>query len=273
MVSKYIKLWEYVKIHCVTTLELTFDEITNILGFEIDHSFLKYKKELAEFGWAVKKISMKAQTVAFEKLPKADTLVLYVHGKGGTAEEAEHYKSLFPNCDVAGLDYTAQSPWEAAEEFPRLFDALAQGYSRVILVANSIGAYFSMGALPQERLEKAWFISPIVDMEGLINNMMGWANVTEAQLEDAGTIETEFGETLSWEYLCYVRSHPLRWTVPTNILYGGQDNLTDRETIAAFATAHGASLTVMDGGEHWFHTPEQMKFLDDWIIHCTHDPG
>ena len=24
-------------------------------------------------------------------------------------------------------------------------------------------------------------------------------------------------------------------------------------------------LTVMEGGDHWFHTEEQMCFLDEWI--------
>ena len=43
-------------------------------------------------------------------------------------------------------------------------------------------------------------------------------------------------------------------------------NLTSHETITAFAKAHGAELTVMDGGEHWFLTDEQMQFLDNWII-------
>ena len=43
------------------------------------------------------------------------------------------------------------------------------------------------------------------------------------------------------------------------------DSLTSYETISAFAAAHGASLTVMDGGEHWFHTAEQMCFVDEWI--------
>lgn len=32
-----------------------------------------------------------------------------------------------------------------------------------------------------------------------------------------------------------------------------------------FAETHNAGLTVMPGGEHWFHTPEQMQFLDDWM--------
>ena len=47
-----------------------------------------------------------------------DKAVIYIHGKGGNAEEAIHYKPLFSNCDVIGLDYTAQFPWEAKEEFP-----------------------------------------------------------------------------------------------------------------------------------------------------------
>ena len=78
-------------------------------------------------------------------------------------------------------------------------------------------------------------------------------------------ILTEFGETLSWTYLCYVRTHPVSWRVPTHILYGAQDDLTSLETILAFTGRIGAALTVMPDGEHWFHTDEQMRFLDKWI--------
>ena len=60
------------------------------------------------------------------------------------------------------------------------------------------------------------------------------------------------------------RNHPLNWQIPTSILYGEKDNLTSIETIRAFAEKQGASLTVMKGGEHWFHTEEEMKFLDEW---------
>ena len=114
-------------------------------------------------------------------------------------------------------------------------------------------------------VQKAFFISPIVDMEHLILDMMTWAGVTEAQLEEKGAISTPFGEDLSWEYLSYVREHPVQWNVPTRILYGSRDSMTAYETIAAFANAHGAELTVMENGEHWFHTEEQMRFLDQWI--------
>jgi len=192
--------------------------------------------------------------------------VLYIHGKGGCATESEHYKALFPNCEVIGLDYQTFTPWETGAEIRLAVEALKAEDKRVILIANSIGAYFSMNAGIDEMIERALFISPIVDMEKLITDMMRWANVTEAELEGKGMIHTAFGEDLSWDYLCYVRSHPIRWTVPTKILYGSRDDLTSLETIRVFAKKHNTGLTVMEGGEHWFHTEEQMRFLDAWIL-------
>ena len=192
-------------------------------------------------------------------------LVIYVHGKGGCAEEAKHYRPLFPDSDVIGFDYHAQTPWEAKEEFPRFFDLHSEGYDSVILIANSIGAFFSMNALGEKNISHAMFISPIVNMEQLIANMMMWSHITENELKNKKEIPTEFGETLSWEYLCYVRKHPIKWSVPTCILYGGEDHLTSRQTVSGFADQIGAKLTVMKDGEHWFHTEEQMKVLDQWI--------
>lgn len=47
---------------------MTFEEIQKIAGVPIDHSFLKYKKELADYDYQVGKISMKKQTVCFYKV-------------------------------------------------------------------------------------------------------------------------------------------------------------------------------------------------------------
>ena len=198
--------------------------------------------------------------------------VLYVHGRGGSAAEAGHYRPLFPGCDVLGLDYRADTPWEAGPELRAAVEALREEAGRVTLIANSIGAYYSMCAGLDGLVGRAYFISPIVDMEKLILDMLAWSGATEAELNARGTIPTAFGETLSRDCLRWVRAHPVRWSVPTAILYGGRDALTSRATVEAFAQAHGASLTVLPDGEHWFHTPEQLRFLDDWLRSKT-TPG
>ena len=194
------------------------------------------------------------------------TAVVYVHGKDGLVQEAEHFKTLFPDCEVIGFDYMAENPWEAVPEFSTYFARLFPQYDSIILIANSLGAYFSMESGIAPMIRKAFFISPIVDMEKLIQNMMSWKGVTEEELREQGVIPNEYGDDLSWEYLTYVREHPVDWDVPTEILYGDQDNLTSLETMTGFAEKHHAGLTVMQGGEHWFHTEEQMRFLDEWII-------
>ncbi|MCC0654104.1 hypothetical protein [Clostridioides sp. ES-S-0001-03] len=66
--SKYSSLWEYVKKNSNQSFKLTFEEIKDIAGIEIDHSFLKYKKELNEYGYQVGKISLKEKTVIFNKI-------------------------------------------------------------------------------------------------------------------------------------------------------------------------------------------------------------
>ncbi len=192
-------------------------------------------------------------------------LVLYVHGAGGTAAEAEHYAPFFVGSDVIGFDYKSKNLWDAKNEFANFFSSLDKKYKSVTIIANSIGAFFVMHALANERIERAIFISPIVNMEKIITDMMKFSNVTEDELRDKKEIATERGENLSWKYLCYVRENPIAWKIPTHILYGAKDNLTSMETMTNFARKIGATLTIMENGEHWFHTTEQMKFLDGWL--------
>ena len=66
--SKYNALWDWIWENGKDSFKLTFDEIGQIAGIPIDHSFLASKKELLDYGYQVVKISMKEQTVAFQKL-------------------------------------------------------------------------------------------------------------------------------------------------------------------------------------------------------------
>ena len=193
-------------------------------------------------------------------------VIVYVHGKGGNAEEANYYRKFFnDDFGIIGFDYKSENPWDAKSEFSDYFDSIIPEYNKTILIANSIGAYFSLISLADKKIEKAMLISPIVDVERLILDMMTRANVSEEELSIKKEIETPFGETLSWEYLSYVRKNPIHWNIPTGILYAEKDNMTSISTITDFSKKINANITVMPGGEHWFHTKEQMDFLDNWI--------
>lgn len=68
IMSKYNTLWEYINKNGEPSLELSFDEIKDIAEIQIDHSILNYKKELLQFGYKVKKISLKDKMVFFQKI-------------------------------------------------------------------------------------------------------------------------------------------------------------------------------------------------------------
>jgi len=193
--------------------------------------------------------------------------VIYIHGLGGSACEAEHYAPLFPSLKVTGFDYRAETPWQARDEFPAFARKTSADGSPLILIANSIGAYFAMQSLCGSGLvEKAVFISPVIDMEGLILGMMRREGISENELRQKEKIITSSGETLSWEYLQFARLNPARWDTPALVIYGENDNITGPQTVTDFARAAGAELAVMKGAEHWFHTAEQMDFIDREIL-------
>jgi len=193
-------------------------------------------------------------------------VVIYVHGKGGNAEEANHYQQFFDdNFEIIGFDYKSLNPWDAKIEFINYFNSIISKYNKIYLIANSIGAYFSLISLSDMPIEKAMLISPVVDMERIILNMMKCENITEDELILKKEIETSFGESLSWQYLSYVRKNTIHWDIPTNILFADNDNITSVDTMTNFANKINANLTTMRDGEHWFHTEEQMAFLDNWF--------
>lgn len=211
----------------------------------------------------------------------ADALWLFIHGKQGCKEEARDFAPfvLPMGAQVLSVDLpghgerTAEAdsfvPWRAVPELSAVMDYARSRWGSVSLRANSIGAWFSMLAFADKMPEKSLFVSPLLDMSGLIANMMVWSGVTEAELERRGRIETNFGETLDIEYLRYARDNPIvRWTSETDILYAGHDQLTSRAAVDAFAARFGCTLTVMEDGEHWFHTPEQLRVLGEWTARC-----
>ena len=201
---------------------------------------------------------------------------LYVHGKNGSAAEAARFaRTACPaGWQVLAVDLPEHGtrknspeklvPWVVTRELQTVYARMQPVWKHIRVYGVSIGAWFAMQALQTQTPEKALLVSPVVDMETLILSMMQGAHVTEEQLKAAGEIPTEMGETLSWPYLCWVREHPLHWHGRTQVLYGDRDALTSRTMIERFRQESGAHLTIMEGGEHWFHTPVQMAAVQMW---------
>lgn len=202
---------------------------------------------------------------------------LYLHGKQGCKEEAASFAELAcpSGWQVLAMDLPehgarkgsaeAFTPWDAVPELERLLAYAQARWERIALRATSLGAWFSLLAFGGRPLDQALFVSPVLDMERLIRDMMGWAGVSEERLAAEGEVPTDFGETLSWRYLQYAKAHPVtHWDIPTAILYAGRDSLTSRTTVDAFTHRFDCELTVLEDGGHWFHTPDQLAALSRW---------
>ena len=188
--------------------------------------------------------------------------------KVGSYLEAEQFKNICLDFDVFGVDYNDYFPWIVKNKIMEVYDKISEKYDYIYVLANSIGAYFTMHTLQNFKIEKALFISPILDMEQLIIDMMSWANVSEKELSERKEIPTDFWRNIIVRgmSILFVRANPINWKTPTEILYAGYDNLTSRQTKAnKFIDRHCANLTVMNDGEHWFHTDEQIFFRDNWL--------
>lgn len=121
-----------------------------------------------------------------------DRGILYIHGKGGSHLEAQQYAECCPGFEITGVAYDESLPWLVEGKIKSAYDTLHGMYEQVYLLANSIGAYFAMHTLQSEKIEQALFISPVLDMERLILEMMKWAGVSEEELHNRGEIPTDF---------------------------------------------------------------------------------
>ncbi|NEU04826.1 alpha/beta hydrolase [Clostridium senegalense] len=139
-------------------------------------------------------------------------------------------------------------------------------WKEVNLFACSMGAYFSLLAYKNDILRKALFLSPVVNMERIIENMMRWFNITPERLQKEMIIETPIGQKLYWDYFCYVKQHPINtWNVNTDIMYGAKDELCEFETINYFIKKYHCELEVVDEAEHYFHTEDQLNVFKYWL--------
>ena len=201
---------------------------------------------------------------------------IFVHGLCGCKEEGARFAEIAAPLgwqtlavDLPGhggrQDNTPLVPWEAGKELRAVLDYARSMWKRVGVRAISLGAYMSLTAFADEApLDMCLLSSPLVDMERMITDMMAAANVSEARLEKEREIPAG-DQTLSWDYLCWTRAHPVYAVSPRTYIFRAQgDELIPTETVERFAAENHAHLYIMPGGEHWLHTEEDVKVMSAW---------
>ena len=158
------------------------------------------------------------------------------------------------------------NPENCVSDLKAVYDYAGTISSEISLFACSIGAYFSLLAYHDFFLGQSLFLSPIVNMERLINNMMKTYGISEERLNNEGRIQLPDGQVLDYDYYRYVKENPVSfdWRSPTSILYGSKDDLSEWKEISGFSSRYKAPVTVLEGGEHFFHTDEQLRTFDSW---------
>ncbi len=139
-------------------------------------------------------------------------------------------------------------------------------YKAISLWACSMGAYFSLFTYKNEDIDNCLFLSPVVNMKVVIDNMMTLSNVTEDMLKEKQEIKTDFGAVLYWDYYEFVKENPINiWNKKTSILYGNKDNMQDEVLIKDFANRFNCNLSIVENCEHYFHTEEQLNLYEKWL--------
>lgn len=226
---------------------------------------------------------MKKEKIIIEGIPaliwgeKSSKAYIHVHGKMSCKEYAEQFALLAEEKGFQTISFDLPLHGERKNEnydcniqngicdLSKIGEYVFANWKDVSLFACSLGAFFSLNAYKDKKFSKCLFQSPIVDMNYLINQMFIWFNVTKEELEIQKEIPTPI-ETLSWDYYQFVLNNPTEsWVSPTNILYGGKDNLQSIEVIKAFCKKFDCKLFVAENSTHPFMEEKEIMIANKWL--------
>jgi len=177
---------------------------------------------------------------------KSDRAFLFIHGNGGSKQEARAFAEVVVplGYQVIGIDLPVmEGPEKVLSILEQVKQYLKANYKSISIRANSIGAWYSLLAFEGEEIEQALFVSPLLDMKTFIECM--------EQRDEA--------------YYEWVVNHPItKWSAETYILRPAIDLVVNENVYQSFLSSHKCQVEIVDGGEHWFHTPEQLAALSQW---------
>lgn len=230
---------------------------------------------------------MKKEKIKINTIPsiiwgeKSDKIFIAIHGNMSNKED-DVIRLLAENITTKGYQVLSFDLPEHGErksdenylckvqncinDLKQVIEYVKSNYSEISIWACSMGAYFSLLAYKDEDIKQCLFLSPVVNMKIIIDNMMMWSNTTEKELAEKLEIKTDFGQTLYWDYYLYVKNNPIsEWNKKTSILYGSNDNMQNENIIKDFAEKFNCNLSILEKGEHYFYTKEQLDYYKKWI--------
>ena len=248
--------------------DMTYEKMVLLLKkYNLDPNSL-FGNEIIEQKTPVKeaKKEEKKQEAKQEPVKDAKRVAIYIHGLNGSAKEAKDFKFLQDKYDVKGLEYEDGKPWELKDTIQNEFKKLSKGYDEVVVIANSIGAFYACEYLSEYKIKQAFFISPIVSMFQNIVDIMAMYGIKDKELQKNKFMELDDGTVLSFDFYQHVSNDEDNWKVPTEILYGAYDEVVYTGSMMEFLENHPNSrLTVLSDAEHYLYTPEEKKFIRNWI--------
>ena len=189
--------------------------------------------------------------LAKEVLNKGYQLISFDLPEHGERKQDTNYLCKVQNC---------------IKDLKKIIEYAKSNYNEINIWACSMGAYFSLLAYKDENIKRCIFLSPVVNMKVIIDNMILWSNITENELKEKQEVKTDFGQTLYWDYYLYVKANPIiNWNKETYILYGSNDNMQEQNLIQDFSHKFNCELSILENGEHYFHTEEQLDYYRKWL--------
>lgn len=207
----------------------------------------------------------------------SEKVYIHVHGKMSRKEYARDFAEIAEKKGYQTISFDLPEHgertdrnyrcdiWNGIHDLNVIADYVVSKWNQAALYACSLGAFFSLHAYSDRKIEKCLFQSPIVDMEYLIRQMFLWFQITEERLHTEKEIATPV-DTLRWDYYQYVKECPIcDWGIPTAILYGGKDNMQSAEVIQKFARKYLCDLTISQDSEHAFMQDGDRNVVEKWL--------
>ena len=200
---------------------------------------------------------------------KSDKIFLFIHGLNGDGSGAIRFSKVAEKFgwQVYGITLPRDEirPEILIPKLQSTMEFLESQWKTISIRANSFGAWLSLISFRGKIFDRCLFVSPLLNMENFILNLMKLESISEEDLEREGEIDSKFGVRLSWKYLEFVRKNPVRSiSSKTRILHCSGDEVIPLDESKNFAAENSCELEILDGGEHWFHTDNQIKLLEIW---------